>query len=292
MVKSRRITFQISGDDVVGDLYVPTGAAGAPAVVVAGPMTSVKEQVTGVYARAFAEAGIAALSIDHRHFGESGGMPRQFEYFKHKIEDLHAAVRALAQQPEIDAARLGLAGVCLGCGYAAWAAVNNTDVKALGLVVGYYRHPIAMREKDSDGFDGRIAQGVAARQRFEATGICDMIPAAALEGDAAMQTADTVDYYTRRAKVANYVNAFAVMSREHFLPFNVQDAAASIHQPVAMVHSENALSPHWARDFHRALAGEKSIDWVRSAGQTDFYDDPALVAHSVASIAPKLHAWL
>ena len=54
-------------------------------------MTSVKEQVTGVYAAAFAVRGIAALAIDHRHYGESGGQPRQYEYSAHKIEDLRRA---------------------------------------------------------------------------------------------------------------------------------------------------------------------------------------------------------
>lgn len=50
-----RINFSVDGDSVVGNLHVPEGAGPFPGVIVGGPMTSVKEQVTGVYAKALAE---------------------------------------------------------------------------------------------------------------------------------------------------------------------------------------------------------------------------------------------
>ena len=73
----RRVEFDVLGDRVVGDLYLPDRPGPHPAVIVGGPMTSVKEQVTGVYAKALSERGIAALCLDHRHFGQSDGQPRQ-----------------------------------------------------------------------------------------------------------------------------------------------------------------------------------------------------------------------
>ena len=48
-------------------------------------MTSVKEQVTGVYAKSLAEIGFITLAIDHRYFGESEGAPRQYEKFPVKL---------------------------------------------------------------------------------------------------------------------------------------------------------------------------------------------------------------
>jgi hypothetical protein len=292
MTNVRRLSFTVAGEPVVGDLHLPAAPGRRPGVVVAGPMTSVKEQVTGVYARALAKRGIAALAIDHRHYGESGGAPRQYEYAAHKIEDLVAAIAALAAHDAVDPQRIGGAGVCLGCGYLAWAASQAPQVKALGLVVGYYRDPAAMRAANPADFDAKVAQGAAARRRYEDTGEVETVPAAAREGDAAMQTADTVDYYTRRAAIPNYTNAFAVMSREHFLPFDVQGAAPKLALPVAMVHAEKALSPHWARKFHDALPGEKTIDWLHSEGQTDFYDDPVLVDAASDIVAERLHSWL
>lgn len=287
-MNAERVAFAVDGERVVGDLYHPVGQRAHPAVIVAGPMTSVKEQVTGIYAAALAQREIAALALDHRGFGESAGTPRQVEDWRRKVADLRAALDHLATLPGIDSNRLGAAAVCLGCGYAAHASAGNPRVKALGLVAGYYRDPAAMRAKDAQGFDAKIAQGAAARRKFEASGAADLIPAAALEGDAAMQTPDTVDYYTRRAAHPNYVNQFAVMSREHFLPFDVQAAAPHLTQPVTMVHSRQALSPHWAETFYAQLPGEKTLTWIESLGQTDIYDDPIIVARAADIIAEGL----
>ncbi|MCU0686176.1 MAG: alpha/beta hydrolase [Polyangiaceae bacterium] len=272
-----RVAFEVFGQRVVGHLHLPAGPRRAPALVVAGPMTSVKEQVAGVYAEALARRGFAALALDHRHFGESEGLPRQYEHHGRKVEDLRAALAWLAEHPEVDALRLGLAGVCLGAGYAAWAAAFEPRVRAFGAVVGYYRDPAAMRARDPAGFDAKIAEGTRARERYDQTGEALTIPAVTLEGDAAMTTKDTFDYYTARAAVPNYRNAFALMSREHFLPFDVQAAAPRLRMPAALVHSETALSPLWARSFYAALAGPKRLDWLASRGHTDFYDDPKLV---------------
>ena len=289
MIKER-IEFDVSGARVVGDLYLPQGSQKSAGVIVGGPMTSVKEQVTGVYAKALADRGIAALCLDHRHFGESEGTPRQFEYYPHKIADLKTGLKILAARPEVYADRVGVAGVCLGVGYAAWAAVSNPIVKAIGGVVGYYRDVPAMQDEDPDGFREKVEQGRQARHLYEQSGVSETIPAAALVGDAAMTLQSTYDYYaTPRAGVENYINEFAVMSREHFLQFDVQSAAPQISAPMIMVHSENALSPPWARAFYERLNTPKRIEWVDGPNQTAFYDDPALVATASDFLAEHFH---
>ena len=47
-----------------------------PAVVVTGPMLSVKEQAQSVYAKKLTEAGYVTLVFDGAYFGESEGLPR------------------------------------------------------------------------------------------------------------------------------------------------------------------------------------------------------------------------
>lgn len=291
MTAFQRLEFTCDGDRLVGNLYRPSTAGEHAAVVVAGPMTSVKEQVTGVYAAALAARGIAALAIDHRGYGESEGAPRQYEHHGRKIADLEAALDALAAQAGVNPDRLGMSGICLGCGYAAHvAARRGQQVRALALAVGYYRDPAAMRAADPAGFAAKVEQGRHARLHYEATGEVITIPAVALEGDAAMQTAELFDYYgTPRAGVANYTNGFAVMSREHFLPFDVQSVAPALMQPTVMVHAENALSPQWARQFHAALAGPKALHWLDGPSQVAFYDDPALVGSAADLMAAHLH---
>lgn len=280
-----RVEFPVNGERVVGHLYLPDGPGPHPAVVVAGPMTSVKEQVTGVYAAALAERGIAALSLDYRHYGESGGHPRSYEHWRHKVEDLRAAIDWLATHPGVEGGRIGGAGVCLGAGYMAHAAAGHPAIKAAGFVAGYHRDPVAMRIADPAGFDVKVEQGRAAREAFEITGEVLTVPAVALTGDAAMRTPDTYDYYSRRAAHPNYRNELAVMSREHFLPFDVQAAAGGLKAPLVMIHSERALSPDWARDFAAKLGDRVRLHWVDSQGQTDFYDDPALVSQAADALA-------
>ena len=289
----RRVRFEIEGDSIVGDLYLPRTSAPGRAVVVSGPMTSVKEQVTGVYAAAMAARGIAALAIDHRHYGESGGEPRHYEHHEHKVADLRASIGWLARQATTDPARIGLLGVCLGSGYAAHAAAGNERVRALACVAGYYRDPTAIRTRDPDDFDAKVAQGRNARLRFEETGHLEVIPAVSLTSDAAMTLEDTFDYYgTPRAGVPNYANAFAVMSREVFLPFDVRAIAPRVEQPTLMVHSENALSPAWARQFHESLPHTEPIAWLESRGQVDFYDDVGLVTQAADLAAAHFDAIL
>lgn len=274
----RRIEFEVAGDTIVADLHLPTGERPFPAVVTGGPMTSVKEQVTGTYAAALADRGFAALTIDHRHYGESGGQPRQYEFYPHKIEDLNASIDALAEQPEVDERRLGAVGICLGSGYLAHAIKARSDVRGFVAIAGYYRDVPAMMAADPQGFQDRIDQGRKAREVYEATGDAAMIPAVSLEEDAAMTLQSTYDYYAVRAKNPNYTNAFAVMSREHFLQFDVQNAAPDLRLPFLQLHGPNALNPAWADKFFRAVRGEKHQASLVSKGQTDIYDDPAIVA--------------
>lgn len=166
---AKRVVFEVSGTSVVGHLHLPEGDGPFPAVITGGPMTSVKEQVTGTYAAALAERGIAALAIDHRHYGESGGEPRQYELYPHKIADLQTAVSALAEDGDIDADRIGAVGVCLGSGYLAHAILTMPQVKGFTAIAGYYRDVSAMKEADPEGFAEKVAQGAAARKLYENT---------------------------------------------------------------------------------------------------------------------------
>src|ERR1700754_5199938 len=123
---TERVTFAADGIELVGDLRV--AGAGAPAVVLTGPFTGVKEQVTGTYAELLHDRGVTTLAFDHRGFGESGGRPAH-EDSQGNLSDLRAAVSLLAARPEVDAGRIGAVGVCLGGGYAVRAAASDPRVK-------------------------------------------------------------------------------------------------------------------------------------------------------------------
>ncbi|MFC7617344.1 alpha/beta hydrolase [Actinokineospora soli] len=113
-----RVVLNADGVEVVGTLHAPPGARAA--VALSGPFTGVKDQVTGQYAERIAEAGYAALALDHRGFGESGGR-RGHEDTQGKLADLRAAVTFLSTRHD----RVGLVGVCLGGGYVMRAAATD-----------------------------------------------------------------------------------------------------------------------------------------------------------------------
>ena len=295
MVETRRVTFESEGATLVGTLYVPPGEGRRPALVVDGPLTSVKEQAQGNYARALAERGYVTLAFDHRFFGESGGQPRQLESPPKKIEDLRSAVTFLGALPEVDAERIGAVGVCAGGGYVAGAVAREPRIKAWGAVAGFFHDAEKQREwMSSAAFDKAIEDAREARRRWEETGDLETIPAVGKgDGPVAMPLTEAYEYYgTPRGAVANYVNGFAVMSREDTLPYDAQQAAPQIRIPTVIVHSEKALAPSLARKFYDALPGPKAIHWLESQGQIDFYDDPRLIAPAADHLAAHFRAQL
>ena len=111
-----RITFKSEGETVVGNLFLPERGEPAGGVVAVGPLTSVKEQAAGTYARAMARRGYAALAFDYRYFGESDGRPRQFESPDANIEDIRNAATAVLADGRLPGLPLIGLGVCFGAG--------------------------------------------------------------------------------------------------------------------------------------------------------------------------------
>ena len=129
--------FQSKGEGLRGHLFLPSGKPIA-ALVLTGPLTSVKEQASGAHARALAERGFAALAFDHRYFGESGGQPRQFENPRAKVEDIRAAAAALKESPRTRSLPLAAVGVCAGAGYMAAAVAEEPSFLAFAGIAGFY----------------------------------------------------------------------------------------------------------------------------------------------------------
>ena len=291
-VRKERVAFEVESVDVVGVLRVPDGARPSAALLFAGPMTSVKEQATGNYAESMAARGFVTLAFDHRHFGESQGTPRQYEHPGRKVEDFRAAFAFLASRPEVDPARIGAVGVCAGAGYLAPAVAGDDRIKAWGTVAGFFHDASQQREWMGGDYEPTLDRAIAAREHFEDTGEAHVIPAVG-DGEVAMPLAEAFEYYgTSRGAVPNYVNKFALMSREHTLPWDAQSAAYDITVPTVMVHSENALAPPLARKFFASLGGLKEQVWMESEGQIDFYDDPERIHKAADQLTRHFRAHL
>jgi len=283
------ITFTSGGDRLVGVLYV-ADVQPVAAVVTTGPLTSVKEQATGAYARALAQRGFAALAFDHRFFGESEGEPRQFEHPEHKAEDVRAAVTALGADERTRNLPVAAVGVCAGGGYMARAVADEPRICAFAGVAGYYSDAAAFATSSPQEYQAAIERGLAAERRWRATGEAETIPAVGPDGgDVAMPLREAYEFYgTPRGAVDNYTNGFAVQSLAYTTSFDAQEAASRIRVPFLLVHSEHALAPPLARKFYAAVRTPKSELWLQSQGQIDFYDDARLIEPAADAIADHL----
>lgn len=268
--------FELDGTPLVGLLHLPTGAVPRAVAVLTGPLTSVKEQAAGAYARALAERGIAALAFDHRSFGESGGQPRQVENPFAKAEDIRSAGAALHDTPGLARLPLMGIGVCAGAGYMAQAVADDASFAAYGAVAGFFKtaSPESIRAAEP-----MLARARAADAKWRETGEPSLIPAVAADnGDVAMPLREAYEFYgTSRGAVPNYVNAYALQSALYSVPFDAISAAPRIHAPAMVVHSEHALAPSLARRFIAGLGGVHEVLWLESIGQIDFYDQPPLI---------------
>ncbi len=89
-----------------------------------------------------AAAGISALALDYRGFGESGALSpdadqqKQAEVRQKWPDDIDAAFAFLLAQPGVDKTRLGAAGGSCGVDNAVNAARRHSEIKSLVLLAG------------------------------------------------------------------------------------------------------------------------------------------------------------
>jgi len=134
----KRVTFESGHVSVVGNLHTPSDFDDSqryPAIIIATPGSSVKEQIGAIYAERLAARGNVALTFDPSFQGESGGEPRDLEDPAARVRDIHCAVDHLMTLRFVDEERLGLLGICAGGGYAIKAAQTERRFKAVGTVV-------------------------------------------------------------------------------------------------------------------------------------------------------------
>jgi len=125
------VRFEAEGVTLAGWLYRPTGAAAAPAVVMAHGFSGVKEQGLDRYAEAFAAAGLCVLVFDHRNFGASGGEPRQEIDPVQQARDYRHAITYRSTLPDIDAGRIGIWGTSYSGGIVLHVAAMDRRVRAV-----------------------------------------------------------------------------------------------------------------------------------------------------------------
>ena len=134
------VTQPVTYGDASGYLALPAGgAAKKPAVLVIQEWWGVDDWVKEQTAR-FASQGYVALAAD-LYRGRTASSPEEAHELMRgmpedrALADLKAAVSYLAARPDVDPARIGVIGWCMGGGYALKLATSDQRLKAT--VVNY-----------------------------------------------------------------------------------------------------------------------------------------------------------
>lgn len=287
----RKVWFPAGDSYAVGNLYYPGTYRRQhrhPAVVIAGSLTSVKEQMAGIYATELAARGYLALAIDYRNYGESGGAIRQYEDPDSKTLDLLAALDWLATRRDVAEDRLLALGICTSGGTVLYAAARSPRIRALACVASHLAEPAVTPNLygGDEGVAERRAAGRRAEARYRSTGENSLIFAYSNVDQSASHPGPN-EYYMdpeRGGGVAAWRNEFAEMSWNPWLDFDPVSEAAKVTAPTLIVHSDDCALPDQARKVHDLLAGPKALHWT-TGYHFDFYDERVKVSESVAAVA-------
>ncbi|MEU4242473.1 alpha/beta fold hydrolase [Actinoplanes sp. NPDC026619] len=117
-----------SGDSECAAWHYP--GATAACVIMAAGLGVTKEPGTDLFARRFQEAGFHVLAFDYRHFGASGGRPRQVARVREQIADWHAAIDHAATLPGVHPAQLAIWGFSTSGGHVLRVAADRPGLAA------------------------------------------------------------------------------------------------------------------------------------------------------------------
>ena len=257
-------------------LYRPHGSGLHPCVVMGHGFSAVREQRLDAYAERFAQAGMAALVFDYRHFGASEGEPRQLLSIARQLEDWRAAVGHARSLEGIDTKRIALWGSSFSGGHVIATAAKDPDVAAVVSQAPY-----------TDGLTALRANSPATAARFTAAGIRDLVsavlgrephylPATGPPGTLAVMTAPEAEPGMRamdppESTWVNRVSARVMLTVPAYRPYS---KFAKLRMPVLVqTCDEDATTP--PEPAVRAAERSPNAELIRyPIGHFEIYVDP------------------
>ncbi|MFT3809612.1 MAG: alpha/beta hydrolase [Micropepsaceae bacterium] len=293
----KTVTFRNRNWNVAADLHFPNGFDASkkyPAIICAHPISSCKEQTSGIYGRKLAELGYATLVFDASTQGASEGGPRFSEDPATRVEDFRCAVDYLMTQDFVDEDRVGVLGICGGGGYAVNATMTDHRIKALGTVVvaNYGR---LVREGAEPDAALKAIEALGKQRTAEARGaeplMTTYIPNSPQERDAAgitdIDVTEAVDYYrTQRGQQPGSPNKLRFTSISGAFAFDAFHLAEQLlTQPLQVVIGSIPGGFGSYRDgyelFNKARSETKRLHVVEGASHYDLYDNPKCIDEAV-----------
>jgi fermentation-respiration switch protein FrsA (DUF1100 family) len=290
----KRIFFRNRTIELAGNIHYPQGFDETntyPALILATPGSSVKEQVGTIYAIKMAEKGFVAVTFDPAYQGESGGVPRSLEDPSVRIEDIRCAIDYLMTLPYIDEQRVGLLGICAGGGYAVNAALTDRRFKAIGTVVaidiGRTFRDIQTREELFETLEEagtqRTEEARGAEPRFDPW-IPDSMKVAEAVGITDAEVLEAVTFYREsRYRHPNASNRLLFTSYIQLLSFDAFHLVPELlTQPLQVIvggrRGNTGQYENGKALFDISPAAEKDFFVVEGASHYDMYYKPDYVS--------------
>ncbi|HSS25220.1 MAG TPA: alpha/beta fold hydrolase [Mycobacterium sp.] len=285
-----------SGEDTCAAwLYLPTGVTSPPVVILGHGLGGTREMRLDAFAERFAQAGIASLAFTYRHFGESGGQPRQLLSIKRQLADWDAAIAWVKTRRDVDGTRIAVWGSSFGGGHAITVASRHPELKAAvaqcpftdGLASALALGPIS-----SSKLLPAVARdfvSVLLRRRAPVT-----IPIAAPPGRLALMNAPDAlpGYEALMPAGATFVNQAAARVVPTITTYRPGRAAKKINFPILFCVSDTDTVTPPAQTLAYARTAPRGEIKRYDAGHFDFYTGEAfeaLVRDQVEFLTRQLH---
>lgn len=291
------VKYDLHGIQIAANVYTPANYDAAkkyPAVVVAHPNGGVKEQVAGLYAQRLAEHGYITITADAAYQGASGGMPRSVDKPANRIEDIHGMADYLSQYPGVDAARIGLLGICGGGGYSLKAAQTDKRFKALA-TLSMFDSGLVRRNGYLDSqlstIEARLKQATDARIKEVTTGEVSYSGDANLTDEQIAKLPFDLyrqgyEYYWKTHAHPNSTFRYTTSSLLDLMRFDAQSNMDLINQPLLMMAGTQADSRYMTESAFKKASGTRNKELVLIDGAThiDTYWVPRYVDQAVSKL--------
>lgn len=291
-VNHKKVTFHNRyGITLAADMFTPKNAEGKlPAIAVSGPLGSVKEQSSGLYAQIMAERGYLTIAFDPSFTGKSGGVPRYMASPDINTEDFQAAVDFLSVQENVDPEKISIIGICGWGGMALNAAALDTRIKATITSTMYDMTRINANgyfdEGDNEETRYQAKKALNAQRiqnyinnSYERAGGCLELP---VPEDAPFFVKDYSEYYKGRAYHERSLNSNDGWNKIGCMSFMNQPIlrySNEIRSAVLMIHGDKAHSCYFSKDAYRNMMKDnpytenKELVLIPGAVHTDLYDN-------------------
>ena len=292
------VKYKLNGLDIAANVYTPANhdqQQTYPAIAVAHPNGGVKEQVAGLYAQRLAELGYITITADAAFQGGSGGEPRNVDKPAYRVEDIHGMADFITRYPGVDAARLGLLGICGGGGYSLAAAKTDKRFKSIATVSMFNSGRVrrnGYQDSQLDTIQQRLHQASAARAQELTGGVLYSGDADMTDEQIAKLPFDLYrqgyEYYWRTHAHPGSTFKYTTSSLLDLMRWDATDQIELIDQPLLMIAGSKADSLYMTEEAFPKATGTKDKELFKIEGAThiETYWVPKYVDAALAKLSP------